>query len=303
MTLGRRHLLFAAAGLTGATLAAPRGTPSAGGRLDLADPRVAVESYVKLRGSTRDETVFQPYDGDIFAVVDGEVSVPLVGFRGLQKSIWRRVGDGAWVNKDYDLGFYVDYASREVLERWRNPLTGVDVEVYHYRGGPSGGRFAVGEATGATLEDPYSHLGGRWSVAGDQVWYTASFWGDGANPLPRDEFPESWSGERVDFSMSTTYAGSLAALADPRVREVSSAHVWSNTSSWMPWLQMGQRPGHAQWRWIGAKGAAPATLDPLLVDSCERAWPGYVTRNSTWKTPTTGWRDFPRQRRGQPLTD
>ena len=172
----RRHLLFAAAGLSGAALAAPRGSLPAGTRLDLSDPRVALESYVKLRGSTADETVFQPYGGDIFLAADGRLGVPLLGFWGLQKSVWRRGVDGSWSNRDYDLGFYVDYGSRAILDRWRNPVTGREVKVYHYRGGPSGGRFAVG--AGADAGDPYSNLDGRWTVAGGQVWYTASVWGE-----------------------------------------------------------------------------------------------------------------------------
>ncbi len=145
----RRHLLFAAAGLSGAALAAPRGSLPAGSRLDLSDPRIALESYVKLRGSTADETVFQPYGGDIFVAADGQLGVPLLGFRGLQKSVWRRGADGGWTNQDYDLGFYVDYQTRAILDLWRNPVTAREVRVFHYRGGPSGGRFALGAVAGA----------------------------------------------------------------------------------------------------------------------------------------------------------
>ena len=273
--------------------------PSLGKRLDLSDPRVALESYVKLRGSTANETVFQPYGGDIFLVADGVIGVPLLGFWGLQKSVWRRSDDGTWTNQDYDLGFYVDYQTREILERWRNPVTGKDVKVYHYRGGPSGGRYSVGNV----VDDPYSNLNGRWTVAGSQVWYTASNWGERANPLKPDEFPEAWSGEKLRNSMSTTYSGHLTELADPAVRQVPGLQVWSNTSSWMHWMEMGQQPGYNHWRWIGAKGTAIRDLDAALVAAAERAWPGYVTRNSIWKTPTSGGLDYLRLRRGLSVTD
>lgn len=307
ITTNRRHLLFAAAGLTGVALAAPRGAAAAGvatargvRRLDFSDPRTALESYVKLRGSTRDETVWQPYGGDIFAIRDGEVGIPLAGFWGLQKSRWKKTPDDAYVNEDYDLGFYVDYRTRKILERWTNPITGEDVQVYHYRGGPSGGRFAVG-STGH--EDPYSRLDGRWNVVGDQVWYTSSVWGERPNTMPKDEFPEAWSGDKLRNSMSTTYVGSLAALADPNVHQVPGPQVWSNTSSWQAWMRMGARPGYSQWRWVGAKGAAVRDLDPALAEACERAWPGYVTKDAGWKTPTAGTPDYMRLKRGLPVTD
>jgi hypothetical protein len=296
----RRHLLFAAAGLSGVALAAPRGSVPAHPRLDLSDPRVALESYVKLRGSTVDETVYQPYGGDIFLTADGKLGVPLIGFWGLQKSHWRRAADGSWSNQDYDLGFYVDYRTRQILDRWRNPVTGREVKVYHYRGGPTGGRFAVGaEAEG---RDPYSNLEGRWTVAGNQVWYTTSVWGERPNPLKAGEFPEAWSGDTLRNSMSSTYAGRLEDLADPTVTQVPGLQVWSNTSSWMHWMEMGREPGYNHWRWIGAKGTALRDLDPALVAAAERAWPGYVTRDAGWKVPTAGGLDYLRLRRGLSVT-
>ncbi len=298
----RRHLLFAAAGVSATALAAPRGSLPRGSRLDLSEPRIALASYVKLRGSTADETVFQPYGGDIFLAADGQLGVPLLGFWGLQKSVWRRGTDGSWSNRDYDLGFYVDYSTRAILDRWRNPVTGREVKVYHYRGGPSGGRFAIGAAA-AGAGDPYSHLEGHWMIAGPQVWYTASVWGERPNPLRADEFPDSFSGDTLRNSMSTTYSGRLAELADPAVHQVPGLQVWSNTSSWMHWMEMGRQPGYNHWRWVGAKGTAVRDLDPALVAAAERAWPGYVTRDAAWKTPTSGGLDYLRLRRGLPLTD
>ena len=103
--------------------------------------------------------------------------------------------------------------------------------------------------------------------------------------------------------MSTTYAGQLAELADPAVRQVRGLQVWSNNSSWMHWMEMGRQPGCNHWRWIGAKGTAVRDLDPALVAASERAWPGYVTRDTAWKVPTSGGLDYLRQRRGLPLTD
>ncbi len=86
----RRRLLCTTAGLTGAALALPLPAKPLAPALDLHDPRAALRAYVKLRGSLADETVFQPYEGDIFYVADGAVPIPLCGFRGLQKSRWRR---------------------------------------------------------------------------------------------------------------------------------------------------------------------------------------------------------------------
>lgn len=293
----RRHMLFAAAGLTGVALAERSGRRHSP-LLDLQNPRVALDTYVKLRGATDDQTVFQPYDGDIFQVVDGRVSTPLCGFRGLQKSVWRRTAEG-YVNRDFDLGFYVDYQTREILKRWRNPLTGADVEVFHYRGGPSGGHFTVG----ARSNDVYGEATGRWSVAGDQLWHTTANWGERPNPLKPAEWPLASSGETRLGSMSLTFAGRIPEVADPAVHQARSLQVWTNTTSWMPWMEMGQRPGFNLWRWVGAKGTPVQALDPELVAAAERVWPGYVSADRGWTTPTSGLQDYMRLKRGLPLLD
>jgi Protein of unknown function (DUF1838) len=298
MRFDRRQMWWAGLGLTGSALALPRTRATVTPSLDLHDPRTALRSYVKLRGSLGDETVFQPYEGDIFRVSDGEVSTPLCGFIGLQKSVWRRVGEDVYANEDYDIGFYVDYQSRQILDSWRNPLTGETVEVFHYRGGPSGARHSLDSGSG----DVYGGSAGRWSVMGEQLWHTASNWGERPNPLQPKDWPRASSGERLQGSMSLSFAGRLAEVADPRRLQVPALQIWTNTTAWMPWMEMGQRPGFNLWRWIGAKGTPREQLDRALVESVERVMPGYVTRDSVWKVPTSGRQDYMRLKQGLKLT-
>lgn len=298
MLIERRRLLGVTAGLTGAALALPLPAKPLAPALDLHDPRAALRAYVKLRGSLADETVFQPYEGDIFYVSDGAVPIPLCGFRGLQKSHWRRMGADAWSNQDYDVGFYVDYESRAILDQWRNPITGQTLKVYHYRGGPSGGQHALGQADG----DVYGGSRGRWSVSGEQLWHTASLWGSRPNPMSPRDWPLASSGETLLGSMSLSFAGRIADVVNPALQQVPSLQVWTNMTGWMPWMEMGQRPGFNLWRWLGAKGTAVAELDASLVEAVERVVPGYVSRDAIWKTPTSGRVDYMRLKRGEALT-
>jgi Protein of unknown function (DUF1838) len=298
-SLTRRHLLFAAAGISGAALA----LPAAAARrvttaLDLHDPRVALDTYVKLRGSIGNETVFQPYEGDLFLVADGKVGIPLCGFKGLQKSVWRKAADGSYTNQDYDIGFYVDYETRAVLKTWRNPVTNAEVQVVHYRGGPSGGHFAVGDQAA----DPYGNVAGRWSVLGDQISHTASNWGERPNPMKPAEWPLASSGETLLGSMSISFAGRLHEVAEPKIKTARSLQFWTNTTAWMPWMEMGQRPGFNLWRWIGAKGTPANELDPALIALVETVCPGYVTHDGVWQVPTSGRVDYMRIKQGLPLT-
>lgn len=298
--LARRHVLFGAAGLTGAALAGPVIARSAEfeRELDFANPQTALDTYVKLRGSIAEETVWQYYEGDIFALIGGEAPVPLTGFRGIQKSIWSSDGEGGYINRDYDVGFYVDYETREILDYWDNPITGETVEVFHYRGGPSGGHFRVG----GEGDDVYGGVQGQWVVSGDHISQRSNYAGARVNPLSVEEWPKASSGPEIYGAMTSTYIGSLRDVANPQVSMAPSTMIWTNTTGWMPWMEMGQRQGFNEWRWIGSKGVSPSDFDPKLIEACERTWPGYVSEDSTWETPVSGRQDYVNLKRGLPLS-
>jgi hypothetical protein len=257
-----------------------------------------LQAYLKLRGSIADETVLSPYEGDIFLVADGQVGIPLCGFKGVQKSVWRRHADGTHTNEDYDLGFYGDYASRETLDTWNNPLTGKTVRVFHYRGGPTGGTFKVG----VRANDAYSDVMGRWSVIGGQIWHTSASWGERPNPLHPADWPLASSGETLLGSMSMSFAGRIQEVADRSIRQVPALQLWTNTTSWMPWMEMGRRPGSNLWRWLGAKGTPAAAIDASLVAALEQVWPGYINHGESWTVPTSGRIDYMRLKSGLALT-
>ena len=294
MTITRRNMLITGAGLTGVALAASaQRTPAL--PLDLTSPESALNAYIKLRGSTAKETVYQAYEGDIFLVADGQVGIPLAGFRGIQKSHWQPHPEGGYVNQDYDVGVYVDYETRVPLDIWTNPLTGRTVDVVHYRGGPSGGHFRVN----AEEADVYSNLsGGRWTTLGNQLWHTSSNWGRRSNPLQPDDWPLASAGESILGSMSLSFAGRVDEVVDPELHQVPALQLWTNSVSWMPWMEMGQRPGFNLWRWVGAKGIKREELASELVTAVEAIWPGYVSNDSVWKVPTSGRRDYMRIKRG-----
>jgi len=295
----RRRFLVLGAGLSGAALARAPRSSAAAAQIALDDPGVALRTYVKLRGSTAPETVFQPYEGDIFLVADGREGIPLCGFKGIQKSTWNGGESAGFSHVDYDIGFYVDYSSRKILESWHNPLTDKTVEVFHYRSGPSAGRFAVGDSG----QDVYGGVAGRWFVAGGDITHTTAHWGERPNPLLPEEWPLASSGKTVLSSMSLSYSGRIADVLDPALHSPRTIQVWTHAASWMPWMEMGQRPGFNLWRWIGVKGVRRSELAADLVAAAEAVWPGYIAGDGGWQVPTYGALDYMRAKRGLKRSD
>jgi hypothetical protein len=294
MLIGRRSFVALGAAVSGASLSRAAAGRNAVRGIDLGNPRVALDCYVKLRGSIAEQTVWQVYEGDIFVAADRQVGIPLCGFRGIQKSAWKRDGKGGYRQTDYDIGFYVDYQTRQILSTWRNPLTDREVEVFHYRSGPSGGHFALGAADG----DVYGGPAGRWMQLGDQIWHTSANWGERESPMKPEEWPLASSGRTLPGSMSLSFAGRVSEIADPALSCPRTLQLWTNCAAWMPWMEMGQRPGFNLWRWVGAKGLECHELPPELVTAAQAVWPGYVARDSVWQVPTSGRVDYMRIKRG-----
>jgi len=200
--LNRRSALLA----TGAGLAGTVASTSskAVGSLDLSDPAVGLEAFVKLRGSTAHENVYQVYSGNIFQAVNGEVPRPIIGFWGLQKTLWRPDGDGDYHSTDYDLGLYVDPESREVLDTWENHITGESNKVMHYRSGPSEGHASLAKTDSRT--ERYTDL---WQITGDNVTHESTTARERVNFLQPDEYPLGSTGERFLTSTSYTMFGRM----------------------------------------------------------------------------------------------
>jgi hypothetical protein len=102
--------------------------------------------------------------------------------------------------------------------------------------------------------------------------------------------------------MSLSFAGRVDEVVDPELHQVPALQLWTNSVSWMPWMEMGQRPGFNLWRWVGAKGIKREELASEMVTAVEAIWPGYISNDSVWEVPTSGRRDYMRIKRGLPPT-
>lgn len=282
----RTVLLTSGAGLTGAAVR-PTLVNAANTKLDLSDPAMGLEAFVKLRGSTAHETVYQVYSGNIFQAVNGQVPRPIIGFWGLQKTLWRPDGKGGYHSTDFDLGLYVDPESGEVLDTWDNHLTGTSNEVMHYRSGPAEGHASLAAENAKT--ERYTDL---WQITGDSVSHESTTASDRKNLLQPDEYPLGSTGERFLTSQSYTLMGRMSELADPSANKVPCSYLWSFIAPWPPWMEMGRREDFVVWRWVGHKVMSEADIPANLIAAVENVWPGYTTEDRPWEEPSSGWNQY-----------
>ena len=49
-------------------------------------------------------------------------------------------------------------------------------------------------------------------------------------------------------------------LANPKLTSIPSTGTWTRFGPWLPWMEMGDRPGHMIGAWSGRKLAGPQQL-------------------------------------------
>jgi len=79
-----------------------------------------------------------------------------------------------------------------------------------------------------------------------------------------------------------TFAFSRRDLFDPARAFVPVIETWVMKNDWMPFMMMGNWPGHHIWRASGRKLPSLDALPASFVAETERRWPGTVAEFESW---------------------
>lgn len=210
-------------------------------RLNLNNPEEALKAYRKVQCSLVDgEPAVYWWRGRVYSRVPGEKDRHLFNVQGMNIRACVTVPDA---NGGYgfrmvsrEVMFYLDPNTDQVLRRWKNPWTGKEVEVLHVANDPVNMRaplFARGPA--GDYKFPGTFKDGQVLLSFEApLFYT--------NPL---------GGEYQNYVGGTYHAMELfnwflseKDLLDATKDRVEQASVsWGRVSQWLPWLEMGDRPG------------------------------------------------------------
>ena len=108
--------------------------------LDLSSPGNLLAASVKMRGTLDEQLAFIWLRGLRYTLVDG-TATPICGYLGGSITRYRQLADDAFEFLLYEISYYTDLESGEVLQTLRMPHTGREVEVPLYRTGP--GRHVI----------------------------------------------------------------------------------------------------------------------------------------------------------------
>jgi hypothetical protein len=281
--LSRRCLLGGMGVLAGASAVGVSSNQArAANPIDFSDPVDNLKASVKLLGTLGRGNVHYWYSGQIFGVTPDD-SVPLIGYAGLIKGVWLKLGEDNYLYRIYDNGYYADLETGKPVDEFENPLTGIIVRPLHYHGGPFDN-----SKTPAILD---------WTRCGDEIWTEQHLGAKFINKLDPAEWPLASSGKTIRIRYVEGFRGRISDLENPDIVSAPCHLTSTHVAGWMPWLLMGQQPGSSLWCGQGKKIFDLDEIPEVTMRYLEADMPGYIESDGPWAMRSDTYLEYKTQRK------
>ncbi|MBW4522734.1 MAG: DUF1838 domain-containing protein [Scytolyngbya sp. HA4215-MV1] len=221
------------------------------------------QQWVKTRSSLDStQSTFLTWAGAIYAFEPGEKRNRLFKMVGMSVSRCIPTEEGSWDFTSRELTYYLHPETGEILRHWENPWTGELLTVMHVANNPVQGCFK-----------------GKFParVDRDSATFVFDLFITYPNPLATDP-------KFADYSPNPTYQAAelfkitapTEDLSNPEILSVSKLQLsWDRIGPWVPWMKMGDRPGHLIYSAYGCKVNDINDLPQLLRDEINTRVPLY----------------------------
>ncbi|MDJ0927377.1 MAG: DUF1838 family protein [Gammaproteobacteria bacterium] len=247
--------------------------------LDLEDPKTNFMAMLKMRADLTGADCLFAFPGETWAMIPQEGNTRLFKTFGIGASRIEEVAEG-WRIYSREVLYYLDPQSGEILETWSNPwLGGRDVEVFHIANDPVNGVFSL--QGHPVLSPPYPYV-----AYGDDVVFQWNFYIFKPAELTRSEYPLYSSGDMDQHAELWGLKGRRSELLDPAVTSASCVMSWVRIADWLPWMEMGNRPGVMSFHSHSMKLMnGVADLPRYILDYTEKNFPKYLEAPKEWLGP------------------
>lgn len=266
------------------TLAVASGAKPASSELDLNQAEDNLTAYIKMRGSLDGTDVVTWWHGQIHAALPNQRPRLLFGLEGTNVARFERQQDGSWRMYSREYAVYTDPATGTILKQWTNPWTEQTVAVLQVQNDP----------VNHVLAAPDGEQGGRLlplRQVGDDVIFGLDIALAYPNPIQPDDWPEHSTGPLYVASEHFGFYARKAELDDPDRPSARISIAWFRNAPWLPWMQMGGRPGTLVYSGYGTKllGGVDELPAALRTHIAEHA-PHYLSAPREWQQPNaTSW--------------
>jgi hypothetical protein len=255
-------------------------------KIDFTNPIWNRDTWARIQGDLNPENQkIGDVRGVIIGVKPGEKSKELCGFEAFLATRLVPQEDGTIRRLNKEVIFYTNPRTGEIIEEWTNPWTGEVVNVIQVANDPF--NYTISEWLILAPED----FGGDKKVEPRKIplifpWHQMSpthlsLSTDMHLHYPNAMNPEKWvresSGPMVQVSEMMRYCVPIAEVENPELTSVSFTGTWNRITPWMPWMLMGQEPGHTLY--VGSMTGGPdhSVISPQALAYAEKNYPQFLS--------------------------
>ncbi len=222
-------------------------------KIDFMNPLWNRDAWARIQGDLNPENERCTYcTGQVLGVKPHEKIKELCSFETFLCTRLVPQDDGTIRRLNKEVIFYTDSRSGEIIEEWTNPWTGEVVNVVHVANDPF--NYTISEwlilapedfPSGEKAEPKRIPLLFPWRRIGDdRLLLTTDMHLCYPNALQPDKWPRESSGPMAQVSELFRYIVSVKELENPNLTAVNYTGSWQRITPWLPWMLMGQEPGH-----------------------------------------------------------
>ena len=255
-------------------------------KIDFTNPMWNRDTWARIQGDLNPENQkIGDVRGVIIGVKPGEKSKELCGFEAFLATRLVPQEDGTIRRLNKEVIFYTNPRTGEIIEEWTNPWTGEVVNVVQVANDPF--NYTISEWLILAPED----FSGDKKVEPRRIplifpWHQMSpthlsLSTDMHLHYPNAMNPEKWvresSGPMVQVSEMMRYCVPIAEVENPELTSVSFTGTWNRITPWMPWMLMGQEPGHTLY--VGSMTGGPdhSVISPQALAYAEKNYPQFLS--------------------------
>ncbi|MEZ5498986.1 MAG: DUF1838 family protein [Steroidobacteraceae bacterium] len=254
----RRATLGLAAGVAAASVApklAAKPRVKFVTRVDFKNPKWNRDTFARIDGEldpTKQKLGW--LRGTVYGVRENEKVRPLFIAEGFSFTRTKLLEDGSWRRLLREIVFYRDIATGKIMETWHNPYTDEDVRVVPIANDPF--NFTISEWApeppsygGLNKEKPprrpllldwnYGPNGTLILSTDIHLYYPSA--------LQPDKWPRESAGPMSRVSELFKYTVQQKDVENPNITSLPIVGSWSRITPWLPWMLMGQAPGHCSY--------------------------------------------------------
>ena len=264
-------------------------------RAALADPRQRARIKARIHGSCAEETTYTFCRLHLYLWLNDGNLQPMLTLQNLNATSWKPLPNGNFAGISREVGVYTKFDSDEVVDSWRNPVTGDLREVWDFAGGPftvEVGPDGIATGAGATLKPSDMRI----DVLGDTVILPTASSFAFPNPMKADAWPKEAGGPMFYWDSHYYFAARASDLLNPRLDAVPAAVQFQNMVSFHPWLGMGRIPGRTYGKGLGAKLASLDELPAAVRAALEQRTPE-IFDLASWTKPRNDFAEFMQKRK------